>query len=145
MKYSVASIKVPHGHQEKQQKSSTGKRVVGRPFKKGVSGNPKGKEPTPYAVYKLKKYTRELVAEMVNELLEMSTDRLSRFILEPDTPALKFAIGKAILREDFNAIDKILDRCIGKVSQKIEHGGPDGAPLAPPSIIFQGVPADGAK
>ena len=118
-------------------------------FKKGVSGNPNGRPVTPYSVMQLKKHTRETIADLINELTQLTSQKLHDLKYDPSTPALKATLASVILRcslqGDFSDIDKILDRCIGKVSQKIEHAGPDGSALAPPSIIFNGVPTDGQK
>lgn len=87
-------------------------------FKPGVSGNPNGRPPDDLAVKKLKKYTASVVAELLNEVLEMPMADLRRKLNADSTTGLERAIIKALLVEDWTAIDKILDRCIGKVPQR---------------------------
>ena len=79
----------------KQRANSTSKRVVGRPFPKGVSGNPKGRKPKPPEQTKAERELARLaqlaservVADVMGELRSMTgpaIDRLRRLLDSKD-------------------------------------------------------------
>jgi hypothetical protein len=85
------------------------------------------------------KYTKQSVALLINELMDITKNDLITMCADGNTPALKYAIAKAIINEDFKAIDSLLDRAIGKVPQKTELTGYDGGPLFTAQVIIQPV------
>lgn len=109
------------------------------PFKPGHK-KMGGRTKDPLAVKALKTYTKETIAELFKELMEAPRNSLLSIALAPNSTGIRAALARAIYAEDFSTIDKILDRCIGKVPQRME--GADGKPLipaTPPAVIYVGV------
>jgi hypothetical protein len=93
-------------------KDAAPKRVIGRPFQKGVSGNPGGR---PAASYDIATLARQYAPEALQALHDALND-----------PRLKV-----------QAAQVLLDRGFGRPLQRQELSGPDGAP-----IQVQQVPDD---
>ena len=74
-------------------------------------------------VLTLKQFTREVVAQYITELLQLSREGLYEFMHDRSQPGLKSAIAYAIYWREWDTIDNILDRCIGKVPQRVEGEG----------------------
>ena len=92
--------------------SSAPKRVIGKPFQKGLSGNPGGRPRASYDVAALaRQHTEDALAALYAALKD---------------PRTRVAAAQALL-----------DRGYGKPLQKQELSGPDGAP-----IQVQQVPDD---
>lgn len=114
-----------------------------KPFPPGVSGNPNGRPPE--ATRELKKYSKQLIAEVVNRLMAISYVEVKTISEQEDAPMIEQTIAKVLLKchkhGDFSDLDKILDRVIGKVPQKVENEmfGPGGQPLTPPVIHYHPV------
>ena len=81
------------------------KRVVGRPFAKGQSGNPSG---LPKELAEVIRLARQHTESSILTLAEISTD--------PNAPAAPRVA----------AAQALLDRAWGKPKQEVEHAGPDG-------------------
>lgn len=80
--------------------SETAKRVVGRPFKPGVSGNPNGRPKDVLANALREKMTEETAAALSDTLYRMA------------------------LGGDLRAIEVVLDRTLGKAIARQEQGSP---------------------
>ena len=97
------------------------KRKVGRPFPKGVSGNPGGRE--------------KGIRESVKALVGQDGDKLVRalYAIGLGTPQdLKDAFGSVIdvqTKERRECIKELLDRGFGRPVQAHELSGPDGEPI----------------
>jgi len=113
-----------------------------KPFQPGHPGGP-GRPPGPDK--ELRKYTRQLIAETVTKLLELTKDELDDLTKKKDVPSLESTLARVILKchskGEFTDLDKILDRIIGKVPQKFEGEltGAAGAPILPPVIHLHPV------
>jgi hypothetical protein len=88
----------------------------GRPFKKGISGNPGGR---PKEVAEVQKLARTHTKQAINRLV---------YWMKSDDPRASVA-----------ACQALLDRGWGKPTQPTEVGGPDGAPVVP-VINLLGMP-----
>ena len=112
-------------------------------FKPGQSGNPSGREKDP--LKGIKNYTKQHIADTFNELCEKTNDELEEISQSKTEPMLRVIIARVMIKAkakgEYGEIDKILDRCIGKVPQKIEGelGGFGGAPLPTPHITYISV------
>lgn len=107
-------------------------------------GNPGGPGRPPEADPRLKAFTKKEIQESVCKLLRLTVRELSALAQENDTKSLDVIIAhtikECIKKGDFWALDKMLERVIGKVPQKQELTGADGAPLTPPRLIYYEIP-----
>lgn len=107
-------------------------------------GHPGGPGRPPEAPAALKQFTKKEIAECVCRMLKMTVDELVRFSKHPEATALEVIVS-SVIREcmkkgDFWALDKMLERVIGKVPLKQELTGADGTPLTPPRLIYYEIP-----
>jgi hypothetical protein len=91
---------------DEKNSTKTARAVPGRPFKKGVSGNPKGRPKTPKEFKELcfKDGVPKAFECLVNELENLGKDRVK-------------------------ACEILMAYGLGKPSQSLEHSGADGGPL----------------
>ena len=88
-------------------------------FKPGVSGNPAGRPKETIGVKEMKKYTRETLALFLNEMLQMPLGEARAVLIDDTAPLVKRAIAKALIIGDWTDVDKVFDRVVGKVPQKV--------------------------
>lgn len=104
-----------------------GKKTGGRDFKKGQSGNPNGMKPMDPEVKAFKKLTQEILDEIGFLVLDGNSEALGRIVKDPKSSTLKKWIASValtgILNGDMDALDKLLNRVLGKVKEKVEHSG----------------------
>lgn len=94
------------------------KRVIGRPFQKGVSGNPGGKPKLPDDIKAARKLSREDFIRILEKYRNMPIGEIKTIAEDQATPLmdrLVIAWLKEGLSGNVQAIDKLLDRWIGKV------------------------------
>ena len=107
-----------------------------KPFKKGQSGNPKGKQKklVGYTITMLEsegyaQVTAGQVKQVYTLLITLTEERLKVLTADPETPMLYRIVAKKILsKEGFETVEQMLDRAHGKATQPIE-----GA-IQPPTI-----------
>lgn len=115
------------------------KKVVGRPFPKGVSGNPEGSRLHNPLTRAIKRLTAAEVAAIGALVLSKNVTGL-RAVLEsaksdPDSKnsVLKTWIAavaiKGIAKGDPHALDILLNRLIGKTADHIKISDPSGGPI----------------
>lgn len=96
-------------------------------FKKGQVGNPRGCAGNLRRVPALKKYTKEQLLNILNELLTLTMDELAELINNPETPVIKVIIARAFERDkakgDLLNLDRILDRIYGRATQDVNVSG----------------------
>ena len=117
-----------------------------KPVKKGEVRNPNGAR----AHDPVSKEMRRLTAEYLREVIEAATlgnlAELKRIAEDPDTPAIQVGVAKVLfngIRDgNWDIVEKLLARAIGKVPDKIDHTT-DGKPINQ-SIAIQFVD-DGTK
>ena len=105
-------------------------RIFGRPFKKGVSGNPRGAAKLSAEACKALRLGREDFLILANKYRTMTRQQLLDVAKDPDTQAFDLAVIawiKEMTQGDWKAVDKFLDRLIGKVKENIDlhTDGPD--------------------
>jgi hypothetical protein len=95
-----------------------------KPFKPGQSGNPKGKKPTPQDLKDARKLNTVSVARILNKFSNMPVSEIKAELERADCPTLEFMIGKVMVEclkaGDYQRLNFILDRMIGKVTEKME-------------------------
>jgi Family of unknown function (DUF5681) len=104
---------------------------VARPFnlpknqwKPGVSGNPNGRPRIPEHLRNIPSLTADEVNKIISKYTRMSLPELEQVIAEKKAPALEMAICsnliKSILSGDYANLSFVLDRSVGKVTEKSE-------------------------
>lgn len=100
---------------QKQQKQQ--KRVPGRPFPKGVSGNPRGKPPLTPEAREARALQRRAIASVRDEMarhLDLACDAILELATNPGVPeATRLAAAKEI-------IDRVEGRTVAKGELKVE-------------------------
>jgi hypothetical protein len=94
-------------------------------FKKGKSGNPKGRPTVPKEIRDIKKLSADELAEIVSTLFFATDAEIASLINDPDAPKLKKIVASILNKtaESGNAtqLDQLLNRVIGKVQDKVTH------------------------
>lgn len=87
-------------------------------FKKGESGNPLGRIPNP-ALKALKNLTIETYREVIELAMTSDLDALDEVIDNPRTPAVQVGVAKALRKAidnaDWNILEQIAARIVGKI------------------------------
>lgn len=115
-------------------------------FKEGCAPGP-GRPRMTDEEKEVRRFTRESISEAINTIAELKDAEVETLLSDPDATQVEKIVAKVLLvarsTGDFTQMDKLLDRCIGKVPQKLEGEffGKGGAPLVPPAIILQPVKA----
>lgn len=108
------------------RKAQAGKNTSGlKPFKKGQSGNPKGRPPLPEDVKAARKLGKAEFVRLVNDYLWINWDEAQKRLSSKKEPVslMEQAVGNLALdaaNGDRGALDLILDRLIGKTRDKME-------------------------
>ncbi len=92
-------------------------------FKPGKSGNPGGRpaNPIPNA---LKKLTLQQYRRIIKAIVKGNIDEVRRVVKDPKSCSLEVAIAacylKAIERGDYDTVEKMLQRIVGKIPDVVE-------------------------
>lgn len=103
-----------------------GKKVGGRDFPPGVSGNPAGRAPVPPELKAAKKLTAQLFQDCVNKLTQMSMAEIKEYLKDPKCTSLEAMIAGQILagvKGKTQPVNLLLDRTMGTLKQQVEHSG----------------------
>ncbi len=96
------------------------KKVVGKPFKKGKSGNPNGRPKLTADMVEARRVVNNEIAKAAH-MLTLTPDELKSMI-DTDNPSILItSLMKAISSsKDFRVISMFLDRILGKARQSID-------------------------
>jgi len=93
-------------------------------FKSGQSGNPNGRPKMPEEIRKARKLNQIKVAQILNDFANMNDEEFVAMLADTNTSKLERMIASAVTKAqtgEFTALNFILDRMIGKVTDKVEH------------------------
>lgn len=117
-----------------------------KPAKKGEVRNPNGGRTHSAEMKAMRKFSAKVLAEVIEAAVMGNLSDLKRIAEDPTTPAIQVGVAtvlyKGIKNGDWDIVEKVLARVIGKVPDKIDHTT-DGKPLNQ-SIAIQFVD-DGTK
>lgn len=93
-------------------------------WKPGQSGNPNGPKPLPPDLQKVKKLSRGFFERLMTKYLELSPAALKKELKKPQARAVDHIIGNIVLKAieggDEKKMEFLLNRLIGKVTDKVE-------------------------
>lgn len=87
-------------------------------WKKGKSGNSKGRPKTPANIKLIRQQLRDDIAD-ASKILGYTEAQISSLEASSDKIALEGLIIQAIKKGDWKAIDSVLDRLLGKPRQQV--------------------------
>ena len=102
-------------------------------FQPGQSGNPLGRAKTPPDILEARQMSRNDLERILNRYMRMTKAEIIKSAQDSNTPALELMIASLISKGtnegDYKRISFLLDRLGFVVTQKVEVGGTDGAPI----------------
>jgi hypothetical protein len=105
----------------------------GKPFPKGVSGNPLGGKLHNPELRAIKRLTAVELAEIGSMIVKGNLKELQAVSKDPNVSVIKAMCAsvaiKIISKGDSHALDVFLNRLIGKTPDKIQLSGVDGGPM----------------
>lgn len=97
-------------------------------WKKGQSGNPAGPAFLAPDLREVKKLTKREAIESLTRCVRMTPDRMKEHMMDPNISMLELAVCRLLVKAaehgDDRRINFLLDRIIGKVTDKVEHSLP---------------------
>lgn len=121
---------------KKKKRRMTAKQLANlRPFQKGNNANPLGAA----AHNPIRKITHEIFKDIVELALTSNIEALQAIVKDPKTPSIKVGVATslvtAIKRGDWQTLERIIERLVGKVTVTIDHTTMGQKIESPSSII----------
>jgi hypothetical protein len=96
-------------------------------FKKGKSGNPKGGPKLPDDIREVNKLTKTMALDIIGQYMSMRVESLNNILGDDTKPVFHRIVASiakiAIETGDHQRLNFLMDRLIGKVTDRIEHQG----------------------
>jgi hypothetical protein len=109
---------------------TTKKKVPGRPFQKGQSGNPLGGQLHNPEMRAIKRLSEKELIEVATFVLNSKVSQIKARMKHPDTSVLQgMVLGlalKCMTRGDASAFNALMDRLLGKVKDNLSLSGSIG-------------------
>jgi hypothetical protein len=103
------------------------KRVVGKPFKKGQSGNPKGREPLSPEVKRAREFNNAEFTKSVNRIISLRRGDLEKLVESRDENVLDQLIAtiwlKGLKDSSKAELNYFVERFMGKVAENHNFSG----------------------
>lgn len=109
---------------KKKKKATKGQRVIGRPFKKGQSGNPKGMKPRPKEHLALMGIEKFRLQQIYSKLAHCTEAELEANENNPKLDIKTKIVSGILLRSkdrDYHAWESFLNRIFGKPKESVSH------------------------
>jgi len=107
------------------QNSSKQKKKHAGQYKKGVSGNPKGRPKLPGEIKTAKVVNQIEMFRIMNKFAYMSTAEIKNLLHASDTPMIEIVAARLYIeagkKGDHHRLGFVFDRLIGSVPQRTEH------------------------
>ena len=106
-----------------------GKKTGGRDILPGQALNPGGRPKLPEELKQFKELTSEEVKRLFAKYARMNREQVQSAVTDKDTPMFELVIAsglvKAVKEGDYTKLNFVLDRTIGKVSEKTQIEMPE--------------------
>lgn len=103
-----------------------------KPIKKGEVRNPEGGRAHSPETKMMKLLTQKSMVRIINLIAQGDVAALRKMAKDESNTALEMMFAsvviKIISKGDMDALDKLLNRMVGKVKDRVEHTGQDGGP-----------------
>lgn len=102
-----------------------GKPHLKPPWKKGQSGNPKGRPKGSVSVipHALREISLPIFREVIETVLKGNMAALNAIIEDPEAPVIKVAVAKsfrkALKAGDYSTVERIIERIVGKIPDEL--------------------------
>jgi hypothetical protein len=97
----------------------------GRPWPKGVSGNPGGRKKLPEDIKAVRELNKLEMERLLNRFIYMKREELEAIKTNKDTTLLELfvasVVSKGITMGDERRLNFLFDRLVGRVKESVEH------------------------
>ncbi len=91
-------------------------------FKKGVSGNPKGRPKLSEDMIKVRSAVGKAM-DQLGDMLSMTIVELKEIINNPESTAIQVLFANAIIKKDWRIVESVINRTYGKPKETLDFNG----------------------